>query len=67
MSSNCYSCHISMKLEFSPQTFEKSSKVIFHQSQSSGNQAVPCRQMAECMGMTKLTVAFHNFVNVPQK
>jgi len=34
----------------------------FHETPSCGNQAVPRRQA----GMTNLTVAFHNFVNMPK-
>jgi len=31
-----------MKLEFSPQIFEKSSNIKFQESPSSGSRAVPC-------------------------
>ena len=44
--------------------FEKSSNIKFHQNLSSGSQVVPCRQMDRQAGMTKLTAAFHNLVEV---
>ena len=40
----CYSCHILMKLEFSPQIVEKSSSIQFHENASSGSRVVSCRQ-----------------------
>jgi hypothetical protein len=42
MLSNRYSCRILMKLQFSRQTFGKSSNIKFHQNPSSGSQIVPC-------------------------
>jgi hypothetical protein len=51
------SCHISVKLEFSRQIFEKYSNVEFHENLSSGSRVVPCGQT----DMTKLIVAFCDF------
>jgi hypothetical protein len=38
-----YSCSIFMKLEFSQQTFKKSSNIKFHENPSSESLVVPCR------------------------
>jgi hypothetical protein len=38
----CYFCRILMKLEFSPQIFEKYSNIKFQENPSSGSQVVPC-------------------------
>jgi hypothetical protein len=54
-----------MKPEFSQWMFEKPSDVKFQENLSSGSQDVPCRPNI-WMGKKKLTVAFHNFVNVPK-
>jgi len=51
-----------MKLELSRQIFEKSSNIKFHENTSSGNRVVPCGRT----DMTKLTVAFRNYANVPK-
>jgi hypothetical protein len=56
------SCQILMKLEFSQYIFEKYSNIKFHENQPSGSQTVVCRWTD-----MKLIVAFHNFVNVPNK
>jgi hypothetical protein len=47
-------CPILMKLEFSRQIFDKSSKIKFHANPSSGSRVFPCGRT----DMTKLTVAF---------
>ena len=39
--SSCYACPSLMKLEFSRQTFEKSSKFKFHENPSSESRVVP--------------------------
>ena len=52
-----------MKLEFSGQMFDKSSSIKFHQSPSSGSRVVPYGQT----DMTKLIVAFRNFVKASKK
>jgi hypothetical protein len=39
-----YFCQVLMKLEFSPQIFKKYSNIKFHETPSSENQVVPCRQ-----------------------
>jgi hypothetical protein len=51
-----------MQLEFSPQIFEKSYSIKFHENPSSGSRVVPCGQT----DMTQLTVAFCNFANAPK-
>jgi hypothetical protein len=48
-----------MKLEFSRQIFEKYLNIKCHENPSSGNRVVPRGRT----DMTKLTVAFRNFVN----
>ena len=53
---------ILMKLEFSRQISEKSPNIKFHENPSSGSRVVPCGQT----DMTKLIVAFRNFVNAPK-
>jgi hypothetical protein len=55
-------CPILMKLDFSRQIFEKSSNIKFQENPSCGNRVVPCGRT----DMTKLTVAFSNFANVPK-
>jgi hypothetical protein len=52
-----------MKLEFSPQIFEKYSNIKFHENPSSGIKGVPCGQT----DMTKLIVAFCNFSKTKKK
>jgi hypothetical protein len=51
-----------MRLEFSPQSFEKYSNIKFHSNPSKGSQAVPCRQT----DMKKLMLASHNHENTPK-
>jgi hypothetical protein len=51
-----------MELEFSQYIFGKSSNIKFHQNLFSGSQVVPCART----NITKLTVAFHSFVNMPK-
>jgi len=55
-----------MKLEFSRQSFEKYSSIRFHENPSSGSPVVPYRQTDRRTHMTKLIVAFRNFVNAPK-
>jgi hypothetical protein len=50
-----------MKLEFFGQILEKSLKIKFRQSPSSGSRVVPYGQTN-----MKLIVAFRNFLNVPK-
>ena len=47
-----------MKLEFSRQTFEKYSNIIFHGTPSSGSRVVACGRTDRRTDMTKLIVAF---------
>jgi hypothetical protein len=51
-----------MSLEFSEQSFEKSSNIKYNEIPSSGSRVVPYGRK----DMTKLIVAFRNFVNVPK-
>ena len=53
-----------MKLEFSGQTFEKSSDIKFHENPFSGSR-VPCIRTET--DMTKLIVTFRSFTNSPEK
>jgi hypothetical protein len=62
--STCYSCQISMKLDFPWQVFEKSSK--FHADPSSARRIVPCGQMDRQTAMTKLRDTLCNFANMPE-
>jgi len=50
-----------MALEFSPQIFEKSSNIKFHENPSSGTPVVPCGRT----NTIKLTVVFRIFVKEP--
>ena len=53
-----------IKLEFSQQISEKVSNIKFHENLSSGSRVVPCGQTDR--HMTRLKVAFGNFVNAPR-
>ena len=64
MKSVRYSCPILMKLEFSRQFFEEYSN--FHENPSSGSQVVSHGQTDGRTYMTKLTVGFQNYANVPK-
>jgi hypothetical protein len=44
MQSTRYPCHILMKLEFSPQIFEKNLNIRFNQNPSRGSRVVPRRR-----------------------
>jgi hypothetical protein len=52
-----------MKLERTPQTFEKSSNIKFHQNPSSGSQAVPCGLID---GHDEANSRFSNFAKEPK-
>jgi hypothetical protein len=70
MSSTRYSHHILMKLEFSWHIFEKHLYTKFRENPSSLRQVVPCGrtdEQADKQTLTKLTVAFRNFANSPEK
>jgi hypothetical protein len=55
-----------MKLEFSRQIIKKYSNTKFHENPSSGVQLFHAdRRTDERMVVTKLIVAFRNFVNAP--
>jgi hypothetical protein len=47
--------------------FKKSSSIKFYKTSSSGNRVVPCGQTDRETEMTKLIVAFGNFINAPKK
>jgi hypothetical protein len=51
-----------MKLEFSQRIFEKHSNIKFHENPSGVSRVVPCGRT----DMTKLIVAFRDFVNAPK-
>jgi len=51
-----------MKLEFSRQILDKFSNIKFYENPSSGSRVVPCGRT----DMSKLTVAFRNFVRAPK-
>jgi hypothetical protein len=51
----------------SPQILEKYSNTKFHENPFSGSPVIPCGQTDERTDMTKLVVAFRDFVNVPKK
>jgi hypothetical protein len=51
-----------MKLEFSRQMFEKSSRIKFYKNLSSGSRVIPCGRT----DITKPVVAFRNFANAPK-
>ena len=56
-----------MKLEFSRQISEKkNTRIEFHENTSTESRVVPCGRMDRQTDMTKLLVAFRNFVNAPK-
>jgi len=63
MQSTLVSSLILMALEYSHQSFEKSPNIKFHENPPSGSRVVPCGQTDIRTDMTKLIVAFRNFVN----
>ena len=52
-----------MKLEFSRQVFDKLLNIKFNRNPSSGSRVVSCGQT----DMTKVVLAFRNFVNARDK
>jgi len=52
-----------MKLELSRKTFEKYSNKKFHKNASSGSRILHADRQTDM----KLTVAFYNFANAPEK
>jgi hypothetical protein len=52
-----------MKLEFYQQMFEKYTNIISHEYASNGSRVVPCGRTVRRTDLTKLIVAFLNFVN----
>ena len=60
-----YSCQLIMKLEFSPQVFERYSNMKFNENPSSESPVVPCRRTDGRTDMMKMTVAFRNFAEAP--
>jgi len=62
-----YSCQILMKLEFLQIFFFKYSNINLHENLSRGSQVVPCGHTDIQTDMTKLTVPFYSFVNLPKK
>ena len=55
-----------MNLEFFRQIFGKYSNTKFYGNPISGSRVVPCGTTDRRTDMTKLTVAFRNFVNAPK-
>jgi len=59
-----------MKFQFSQNIFEKCSNIEFYENPSSGNHVLLCGQAEGQTGkltnMTKLLVAFRNFINLPK-
>jgi hypothetical protein len=55
-----------MKLEFFGEIFGKYSNTKFYGNPFSGSRVVPCGTTDRRTDMTKLTVAFRNFVNAPK-
>ena len=67
MSSIPYSSsQILMKHEFSGQIFEKYSNKTFHANPSNGSRFVPCGPTEGKTDVTKLVIAFRNFVYTPK-
>ena len=70
--STLHSFPISMKLKFSPQIFEKSSKIKFHENPSSWSRNVPCGrretdgQPHKQADMEKLIVALRSSATAPR-
>ena len=68
----CSSCHISIKLEFSEQIFEKYLSIKFYENPFFGSRVFYLRTVGRSDGiptrkdMTKLIVAFRNFANAPK-
>ena len=61
-----YSSQILMKLEFSPQIFDKSSTFKLNKNPTSGSRVAPCGRtdrQTDRTDMTKLIIAFRNFAN----
>jgi len=61
-----YFCQVLMNHEFSQQSFEKYSNIIFHEYLSIGSRVTPHGRTDGQTDMTKLIVAFRNFVNSPK-
>jgi hypothetical protein len=55
-----------MKLEFSLQIFEKYLHVKLHENPSKGSRVAPCGRKDGHTDVTKLIVAFRNFVKAPK-
>jgi len=64
--STCYSCQISMTLEFSGQIFEKYSNIKFYENTCTGRRVIARRWMKERTDVTNLIVAFCNNANTPK-
>jgi hypothetical protein len=58
---------MSIKLEFSQQSFEKYSNIKLHKNLASRSRVVPRGQTDRQTDMTKLIVAFRNFAKTPKK
>jgi hypothetical protein len=55
-----------MKLEYSPQMFEKFSNIKFHENPSIGSRVVPYGEKERRKDMMHLKVAFRDFTKAPK-
>ena len=62
---NCCRTWGQIKLEISQQIFERQSKIKFQENSSNGNRVFLCGTDDRRADMTRITVAFHSFANVP--
>jgi hypothetical protein len=62
----CYTCYILVKLALSQQIQEESSNIKFHKNPSIWSPVVQLGQTEGQTDMTKLIIAFRNFVNAPK-
>jgi len=56
-----------MKIEFSPQIFEKDLNIKYLENPSPGLRVVPCGRADGQTDMTKLIIAFRKFLNGSKK
>jgi hypothetical protein len=60
-------CRVLIKAEFSRQIFRKFSNIKFHENPSSGSRLIPWGRTDRQTDITRLTDAFRNFANAPNK
>ena len=61
-----YSFRILMKFGFSREIFKKYSEIRFHENEFTGSQVLSCGRTDRRKDMSKLIVAFGNFVKAPK-